>query len=57
MDFKGHNGAGKRQSTFEAKRRGIALNLMPLSFVVRARGISWHPGSERVKESKRKSEK
>lgn len=40
VDFEGRNGLVKSQCTFEAKWRGITLNLMPLSFVVRTRGIS-----------------
>lgn len=54
VDAEGCNGPAKYQCTFETKWRRIALNLMSLSFVVRTRGISCQPGSERVKEGKRK---
>lgn len=54
VDAEGCNGPVKYQCTFETKWRRIALNLMSLSFVVRTRGISCQPGSERVKEGERK---
>lgn len=57
VDFEGHNGLAKYQCTFETKWRGVTLNLMPLSFVVRTRGTSWQRKNKRAKGKGRKEKK